>query len=79
MGEDIWGFNLKKLRKTEGYTALLHPDDIAAYSEEVFTKHMMGEAPYYKAEVRMKHKDGYYLWVMVQGEIVDWDETGQAS
>lgn len=55
---------------------IVHPDDLAISNHEldvVFAK----QKPFYAAEVRMRHKDGHWVWVFDSGKVVEWSETGE--
>lgn len=56
---------------------LTHPDDVEK-SLEIIDKHITGERGYYENEIRMRHKDGHWLWMLDRGEIVERDENGDA-
>ncbi|MDH4185935.1 MAG: PAS domain S-box protein [Nitrospira sp.] len=47
---------------------LLHPDDQAPVSREL-TRHFEEHVPY-ALEIRMRHKDGRYRWLLTRGEAV---------
>jgi PAS domain S-box-containing protein len=47
---------------------LIHPDDRAAAAELVARHFEHGEP--YRAEIRMRHKDGSYSWILSRGEAV---------
>ncbi|MCK7535070.1 MAG: PAS domain-containing protein [Marinilabiliales bacterium] len=54
---------------------LAHPEDLKQ-SEELLRKHFTGHTEYYQCELRMKHKDGYWVWVHDRGKVIEWDEKG---
>lgn len=58
-------------------TARLHPDDKAIVSERL-QSHLMGLAPAYASEHRIRCKDGSYKWVLSRGQVVRRDESGAA-
>jgi PAS domain S-box-containing protein len=45
---------------------LAYPDDVKQY-DELLERHFSGKFPYYDFEYRMKHKDGYWVWVHDRG------------
>ncbi len=55
-------------------TRLVHPEDIVA-TREMLEKHLKGDTPY-DIEHRLRHKDGYYLWLHCTGRCVR-DEEGK--
>lgn len=46
----------------------IHPNDLED-SNRVLDDYLSGKLPIYECEVRMKHKNGYWVWVLVRGEI----------
>ncbi|MDX2142944.1 MAG: PAS domain-containing protein [Rhodospirillaceae bacterium] len=65
----ILGRPLKSLSLTlEGHHALCHPDDLpkirAAYAHAVNT----GDP--YSVEYRMRHSDGRYVWIQIEGKVI---------
>jgi DNA-binding CsgD family transcriptional regulator len=53
--------------------ALVHPDDAPMRRAAIHALHN-GDVPYYRAEYRLRHKDGHWVWVRSQGKIVARDE-----
>jgi diguanylate cyclase (GGDEF)-like protein/PAS domain S-box-containing protein len=55
---------------------LVHPDDRdqAVASGD---RHIQGDIPSIETELRLRHKDGHWIWVLDRGGIVEWDEFGQ--
>jgi len=46
----------------------IHPDDID-YVIQSQNDHFIGISDFYEAEYRMKHKDGYYIWMYAIGRV----------
>lgn len=61
--EDIW-------------TMLGHPDDRPGLEDQL-ARHFAGELEFLKYELRLRHKDGYWVWVLFQGKIILRDRHGQ--
>jgi len=57
------------------WNSLVYPDDIIK-SNELLKKHFNHEIDYYNLELRMKHKDGHFVWVLDRGCVSKWDESG---
>lgn len=55
---------------------LLHPEDVED-SERAIQKHIAGLAEYYECEVRMRHKNGGWIWIIDRGQIITWSEDGK--
>jgi PAS domain S-box-containing protein len=54
---------------------LAHPDDLQK-SEEMLKNHFSGESEFYECEVRLKHKNGDWIWVLDKGKVYEFDESG---
>lgn len=65
-------------RRFQHWTNLLHPDD-AVPTRLALTQHLKGVTPFYQIEFRMRHKAGYWVWVLSQGRVVERDAQGRAS
>ena len=75
---DIMGYTLEELApiSIETWVKHTHPDDLKASGamlERVFRK----ELDYYEYEVRMKHKDGRWVWVLDRGSVASWTGDGK--
>jgi PAS domain S-box-containing protein len=55
---------------------LCHPDDLQL-AKELLTKHFDGTLKSYTCEVRMRHRDGHWVWVMASGKVNAWVTAGQ--
>jgi len=60
----------------ETWNKLAHPDDLEK-SSQLLEKHFAGETDYYICEVRIKHKDGHWVWVLDRGKVFEWDANGK--
>lgn len=47
---------------------MLHPDD-AERAKEMLQRHFRGELPFYELEIRMRHRDGHWVWVVTRGKV----------
>jgi diguanylate cyclase (GGDEF)-like protein/PAS domain S-box-containing protein len=54
----------------------LHPDDLTP-AQELLNKHSDGELELYEVEIRMRHKRGHYVWILISGKVVEWEEGGK--
>ena len=45
-----------------------HPEDLAEASERL-ERHFRGESADYECEIRMRHKDGHWVWVLARGKV----------
>jgi two-component system sensor histidine kinase/response regulator len=60
----------------ETFRDRVHPDD-AKRSAELLGRHFDGEIDYYDCEVRMRHRDGHWVWVHSRGRVSDRDGEGR--
>ncbi|MDK1028238.1 MAG: PAS domain-containing protein [Anaerolineae bacterium] len=54
----------------------VHPDDLKA-SDDQLKKHFKGEIDYYVSEIRLKHRDGHWVWVLDRGRVFSWTDDGK--
>jgi PAS domain S-box-containing protein len=54
---------------------ILHPDDAEA-AEGALDDHLSGRTEFYRAEFRMRHRDGRWIWVASRGSVVQRDAAG---
>jgi PAS domain S-box-containing protein len=73
----IVGYTLDELGPMTAATwhRLLHPDD-RALSKVQRERHFSGAAPAYECEVRLRHKDGHWVWVHGRGQLFARPEEG---
>ncbi len=60
----------------ERLNSLTHPDDLAA-ARSLLKRHLTGELPYYEAELRLRHKDGHWVWILDRGRVSESSASGQ--
>ena len=75
---EIIGYTLEELEPVsiETWAKYTHPEDLKK-SNELLEKHFSGELGFYEGEVRMKHKNGEWVWVLDRGMISEWGEDGK--
>ncbi|MBW8192051.1 EAL domain-containing protein [Neiella marina] len=56
---------------------LTHPDDLA-YCAAILEKHAVGLIPTYEANIRMKHKNGEWIWINTRGRVSSRSNDGKA-
>ncbi len=59
----------------ETWTSKVHPDDLTR-SSQLLEKHFDGEIESYECELRLRHKDGGWVWVLDSGRLVERDQNG---
>jgi PAS domain S-box-containing protein len=77
---EIIGYTLAELSPItiatwNGHT---HPEDLKK-SDNLLKKHFGGELDFYSCEVRMKHKNGHWVWVVDKGCVNGWDVDGKPA
>lgn len=82
--DEVWanlvGYTLDELQpiSIETWNSLVHPDDLHKFEEQV-ERYFSGETAIYECEVRMKHKEGHWVWILDRGRAVDWDNEGNPT
>lgn len=75
---EIIGYTLEEISPVsiETWIKYVHPSDLSM-SERRLTDCFAGKTDMYECEVRMKHKDGHWVWVMDRGRVAQWDDNGK--
>jgi PAS domain S-box-containing protein len=75
---EILGYSTNELFPLDARTwlSLIHSEDLQK-ANELLKKHFSGDADYYEAEIRMRHKNGHWVWVLDKGKVVEWSKDGQ--
>ncbi|GEM_PF-814275 len=75
---EMIGYTLEEVQPVSINTWIkyLHPDDLIR-SNELLRKHFMGKVDYYEQELRMKHKNGNWVWILDRGKITNWTPDGR--
>jgi len=75
---EIIGYTLEELSPTtiETWVRYTHPEDLAR-SNDLLSRHFSKKLPSYNIECRMKHKDGYWVWVHDRGRVMTWTKDGK--
>ncbi|MBX3609635.1 MAG: PAS-domain containing protein [Hydrogenophaga sp.] len=58
------------------WVALVHPEDEERSVREL-QRHFSGELDQYECELRMRHADGHWVWVLDRGRVNRWTDDGQ--
>ena len=74
----IAGYTLQELEPVSLHTwrNLVHPDDLKLSDEKLKACYEKNE-PYYDCECRLKHKNGYWVWVLDRGKVISRTDNGQ--
>lgn len=77
---EIAGYRLDELEPTsiDTWQRLAHPGDLAA-SEAMIAEHLAGRAPFYDLELRVRHREGHWVWVHDRGQVVERSPDGRPT
>lgn len=72
------GYSLEELKpdNLKVFESLVHPDDLTR-SNLIAERHLTGELPVYECELRMKHSDGHWIWVLDRGRVLTRSADGK--
>jgi len=75
---EIIGYTLEELTPVSSniWRSGVHPDDLSN-SDDILQKHFNGDLDYYNAELRMRHKQGNWIWIRSLGKVSTWTEDGK--
>ena len=82
MYSDRWaallGYTLRELEPPtrETWRSLVHPDDLPR-AESLLQAHLHGDTRVYDCDLRMRHKDGGWLWFNDRGRVHRRDDEGR--
>lgn len=76
---NIIGYTIQELKPTTIQTWIerIHPDDLEISNHRI-KKHCSNESDFYEAELRMKHKEGHWIWVLNTGKVISKNSKGKA-
>ncbi len=74
---EMIGYTLEELAPTtiQTWRNLCHPADLQ-HASALLERHFSGKTPFYEAELRMRHRQGHWIWVHVRGKVVEWLRPG---
>jgi PAS domain S-box-containing protein len=75
---EIMGYQAHELGPVNVHTweKFSHPEDLAV-AWELLQRHFAGELPGYESEIRMRHREGHWVWVQVRGKVSSWESAGK--
>lgn len=75
---EMVGYSLAELEPTtiDTWKELTHPDDLERAGKTI-QEYLAGKHPAYEVEIRMRHKDGRWIWILDRGMALEWDEDGR--
>ncbi len=73
----IIGYTSEELAPTniDTWTQFVHLDD-KKLSNRLLEEHFSGKTNFYQCEVRMRHKNGNWVWILDVGKVISWTEDG---
>lgn len=75
---EIIGYTLSELAPftMDHWTARVHPEDLPR-ALLLLEEHLTGQSPHYDCEVRLRHKQGHWVWVHDHGRVSRWGPDGK--
>ena len=74
----LLGYDLQGLAPVsmESLGQRMHPDD-AAGTMAALKAHLRGQSEHFECEVRMRHRDGHWVWLLGRGKVSVWSADGK--
>ncbi|HSH86409.1 MAG TPA: EAL domain-containing protein [Methylophilus sp.] len=74
---EIVGYTLDELQPLtlDVAKSLMHPDDLQV-AMQMIERHLNGEIDFYECDIRMRHKDGRWIWVSDRGSLISRTSAG---
>ncbi|MEI8208185.1 MAG: PAS domain S-box protein [Methylococcales bacterium] len=75
---EIVGYHLSEIVPftQKSWEQFVHPDDLKR-AKTLIQKHLEGELVYYECDIRMRHKDGRWIWVAARGKVTHRTTDGE--
>jgi diguanylate cyclase (GGDEF)-like protein/PAS domain S-box-containing protein len=75
---EIVGYTLDELKPLTLETAksLMHPEDLQL-AMELIQRHLNKEIDFYECDIRMRHKEGHWIWVSDRGSLISRTPAGE--
>ncbi|QIM51171.1 PAS domain-containing protein [Hydrogenophaga crocea] len=76
---EMLGHTLAELQPVnyDTWYSRVHPED-RERAIALRNRHAAGELPFYECDIRMRHKDGHWVWINTRGRVHRRDEQGAA-
>ena len=75
--KEMYGYSTDKVwQPSDGYTDIVHPDDLAQHHRDL-QAYFNRETPTYSNEHRVRCADGSWKWVLTRGMVIEWDAQGK--
>ncbi|MCK4523511.1 PAS domain-containing protein, partial [candidate division WOR-3 bacterium] len=77
---EIIGYSLNELQPISIQTWInaVHPDDLQK-SNQLLEDHYKDKSDFYTCEIRMKHKNGDWIWVLDCGKVIEWIKANKPA
>ena len=73
----VLGYHRHELASSiSAWKELIHQED-KQQALDKFNDHIYGNCSYYQATYRIRHKDGFYLWVLDKGRVISTGDSGE--
>ena len=75
---ELQGYTLSEISPVsiKTWEDFCHPEDYPEATRQL-QRHLRGETDMYQAEIRMRHKNGSWVWILDRGKVASWDEDGR--
>ncbi|MDN3688367.1 response regulator [Cyclobacterium jeungdonense] len=75
---EILGFEEDEMNdfSSQKWNTLCHPEDLL-HRNHVLQKHFDQKTDFYQYEIRLKHKEGHYVWIQDRGKVFSRDKSGK--
>lgn len=60
----------------ERFRGLIHPDDVPLVEASI-AAHFRGDLANYDCEIRMRHRQGHWVWLQTRGRVLAWGDDGE--
>lgn len=74
---EMIGYTLSELQPItiSTWVEFTHPEDYEK-AAAALERHFQGATLFYDVELRLRHKEGYWIWVNDRGKVMEWDQEG---
>lgn len=76
---EMLGYKLEEIPSDKNsFLELAHPEDLPEALEKI-KDHLKGKSDFFEAELRMRHKNGQYVWIYNRGKVTAYDAEGNPT
>ncbi len=74
---EMLGYRLEEIEPNiSTWQELTHPEDLKIANKKL-KRHFEGKTNTYQCEIRMKHKNGNWVWILDRGKVIKRDSSGK--